>query len=107
VLLASKGRVRAVLTAERHRFLDEEGDPRMWIEEHVDPRFVVVGQEDMVFDVVARLRAEQAEVALLTRDGRLRGPESVVGILTLDDIARCSNLTRHILASGREPECVS
>ena len=107
VLLESDGRIRAVLTAEQHRYLDEEGDPREWTEEHVDPRFVVVSQEDMVFDVVARLRAAQAEVALLTRDGRLQGPDSVVGILTLDDIARCSNLTRHILASGREPGCAS
>ncbi|MFA9459226.1 chloride channel protein [Thiohalorhabdus sp. Cl-TMA] len=102
VLLERDGKVESVLTAERHRFLDEEGEPHAWIEEHVDSRFVVVGQEDMIFDVVAKLRANGAEIALLTRDGRLKGAGSVVGILTLDDIARCSNLTRHILATGQE-----
>ncbi len=99
VLLEEDGQVKAVLTAERHQALDADGHTHTWLEEHVDSGFVVVSQEDMIFDVVAQLRSHEADIALVTRDGRLRSPEDVVGILSLEDIARSSNLTRHMLAS--------
>jgi len=99
VLLEDDGQVVAVLSAEQHALMDEEGDAQEVLEEHLDTNFVVVGQKDMIFDVVAQLRHNRADIALITKDGRLRTADDVLGVLSLEDIARSSNLTRHILAN--------
>jgi len=100
VLLERDGGVEAVLSAERHQEIDEEGNTQAILSEHMDTEFIVVAKGDMIFDVVARMRSEGAEVALITRDGSLRSASEVQGVLSLEDIARTSNLTRHILAHG-------
>lgn len=103
VLVEADGKVQAVLTAERHQALTAEGGATLVLTEHMDPNFVVVGQQDMIFDVLARMRGQGAETALIVRDRPETGrgpisPEQVIGALSLEDIARSSNLTRHILA---------
>ena len=100
VLLEGDRGIEAVLSAERHEAIGSgEGDDRL-LTEQVDTNFVVVAKADMIFDVVAKMRSNGSEVALITRDGRLSSTGDVLGVLSLEDIARTSNLTRHILANG-------
>jgi hypothetical protein len=65
-----------------------------------------VDAEDLVFDVLAKLRESDRDIALLTRDGRLQSPGDVVGIATWHDILLHGNLPlplrrrRHRRAAG-------
>lgn len=101
VLLTDGDRVRAVLSEERLQALDTEGHMRIWTDEHLDRCYVVVAQGDKVFDAVAKMRAAGCDLALVTKDGQMRQPQEVKGVLSLQHIARSSHLTRHILASER------
>ncbi|MGD8828207.1 MAG: chloride channel protein [Gammaproteobacteria bacterium] len=97
VLVIDGDSITAVLTSERHWALTRSGDVQSWLEEHVGSRYIVVGREDMVFDIVGRMRAENVEIALVTPTGKLEHPEDVVGVLTLSDIVRSSRLARQML----------
>jgi CIC family chloride channel protein len=99
VLLTDGDRIHAILSEERVQSLDPEGHAHTWTEEHLKTCFVVVAQEEKVFDAVAKMRAADCDLALVTKDGRLHHPQEVKGVLSLQHIARSSHLTRHILAS--------
>ncbi len=99
VLLTDGERIRAILSEERLQSLDAEGHAHTWTEEHLDTCFVVVAHHDKIFDVVAKMRAQGCDLALVTKDGQLQHPQDVKGVLSLAHIARSSHLTRHILAS--------
>jgi CIC family chloride channel protein len=58
--------------------------------------YIVAAADDMVFDIVGRLRAAKCEVALVTPDGKMSHPREVEGVLTLSDVARSSRLARQM-----------
>jgi len=51
-------------------------------------RYIVAGTDEVLFDVLASLEEAKAEVAVITHSGVLEGPEDVVGILGIEEIAR-------------------
>ncbi|MEJ2033607.1 MAG: chloride channel protein [Deltaproteobacteria bacterium] len=51
-------------------------------------KYIVTGTDDVLFDVLAKLREAEAEAAVITPSGKLNGPEDVIGILGFEEIAR-------------------
>jgi CIC family chloride channel protein len=71
--------------------------------DHVQEHYVVVGKDDMLFDVVSKMRMVNSDLAVVTRNGKLDNTDDVLGILTWGDIVRLSNLPAHLVTRG-EPE---
>lgn len=90
--------IKAIFSSRPHYRLQGRGGVRIrsWMDEHMETDYIVVSAEDMIFDIVGRLRANGAEVALVTADGTMTHPREVQGVLTLSDIARSSRLARQI-----------
>jgi hypothetical protein len=59
--------------------------------------WIVVDPEDVVLDVVGRMRAAATDVALVARHGKLDGLDSILGILTWGDIVSYSNLPLRLM----------
>jgi CIC family chloride channel protein len=95
LITGENDKVRGVLSIERHRF--RGGEEGFYIEENIDSNYIVIKEDDLVFDVVAQLRAAGADIALVSRDGQLKSAGDVTGIVSLRDIANSSSLTAHIL----------
>jgi CIC family chloride channel protein len=96
VLVLDDGNVKAIFSSRRHFRLTRRARIRSWMDEHMATEFIVVGAQDMIFDIVGRLRAADCEVALVTAKGKMEHPREVVGVLTLSDIVRSSRLARQI-----------
>ncbi len=65
--------------------------------------FVVTRADAQLFDVLATMRAEDRDVALITQEGQLESAEDVLGVVTWQDIVEHSNLPRQMLAHiGRQ-----
>lgn len=95
LITSESDKVKGVLSMERHRFLgSEEG---FYIEENIDCNYIVIKEDDLVFDVVTQLRTAGVDIALVTRDGQLGSAGDVTGIVSLRDLANSSSLTAHIL----------
>jgi len=99
VLLTDGKRIKSVRFAERHAVFNIKGH-RHSIKEHITTRFTFIGKNDIIFDVVAKLRAAHCGIALITKDGSFEQPGDVIGALSLNDIARSSYLAKHIITSG-------
>ncbi|MGH8746498.1 MAG: hypothetical protein ACREUK_08405, partial [Burkholderiales bacterium] len=69
--------------------------------EHARPGYAVVTAQDLIFDVLARLRDSGVDIALLTREGKLDGADDVTGIVTWNDILLHGNIP---LPLRRRPE---
>lgn len=74
------------------------------LEEYGAARFIVVSADDVVFDIVARLRGSLCDVALVTDNGELNKPEEILGILTWTDMASGSVLPRPLLERKRRQQ---
>lgn len=96
LVLDADQNVQAIFSSRRHYRLTRRGRIRSWADEHMETNYIVVGAEDMIFDIVGRLRATNCEVALVTADGNMTHPREVQGILTLSDVARSSRLARQM-----------
>jgi CIC family chloride channel protein len=92
VLVTREGKVHGVLTARGIVHLLRRGNRAGTVGEHARPGFGVVHAQDLIFDVLARLRESGADVALLTREGRLDSPDDVTGVVTWNDILLHGNL---------------
>ncbi len=101
VLLMEGKRIKSVLYAVKRKFVDTSGHRHSTTRKHVTNRFVVTGKNDIIFDVVAKLRAAHCKIALVTSDGKLEQPDEVIGAISLDDIAHTSHLARYIIASKK------
>ena len=88
--------IQAIFSSRRHYRLTRRARIRSWADEHMETDYIVVGADDMIFDIVGRLRAAKCEVALVTADGRMSHPREVEGVLTLSDVARSSRLARQM-----------
>lgn len=98
LVLDAEQKIQAIFSSRRHYRLKGRGGIgiRSWADEHMETDYIVVGAEDMIFDIVGRLRAAHCEVALVTADGHMNHPREVQGVLTLSDVARSSRLARQI-----------
>ncbi|MDA3922167.1 MAG: chloride channel protein [Salinisphaera sp.] len=98
LVLDSEQKIKAIFSSRRHYRLKGRGGIgiRSWADEHMETEYIVVGAEDMIFDIVGRLRAAHCEVALVTADGNMTHPREVQGVLTLSDVARSSRLARQM-----------
>lgn len=69
--------------------------------EHIQENFVIVGKDDMLFDVVSKMRDANSDLAVVTDDGKLEKVDDVLGILAWGDIVRISNLPAHLVTLRR------
>jgi chloride channel protein, CIC family len=65
--------------------------------------FAVVRANAQIFEVLATMRAEDRDVAVITREGRLDHSDDVLGVVTWEDIVAHSNLPRHMLPRRDAP----
>jgi CIC family chloride channel protein len=63
--------------------------------------YVVVSGDAQLFDVVAMMRAQHRDVALITRAGELQRVDDVLGVVTWADIIEHSNLPHQMLLLKR------
>jgi CIC family chloride channel protein len=96
VMITEAGELRGVLPLGRIDRLVRLGELGADLAEKMVTRWIVVHQEDVVLDVVGRMRATDTDVALVTRSGELEEPGSVLGILSWGDVVRHSNLPLHL-----------
>lgn len=98
LVLDADQNIQAIFSSRRHYRLKGRGGLgiRSWVDEHMETDYIVVAAEDMIFDIVGRLRAAHCEVALVTADGSMSHPREVQGVLTLSDVARSSRLARQV-----------
>jgi CIC family chloride channel protein len=101
VLLTDGPQVKSVLYAVKRRFIDTKGHRHSTIRKHLTSHFIVTSKNDIIFDVVAKLRTAHCKIALVTSDGKLDQPDEVIGALSLDDIAHTSHLAKYIIASKK------
>ncbi|WP_348765594.1 chloride channel protein [uncultured Salinisphaera sp.] len=96
LVLDAEQKIQAIFSTRRHYRLTRRAKIRSWADEHMETDYIVVAADDMVFDIVGRLRAAKCEVALVTPDGKMSHPREVEGVLTLSDVARSSRLARQM-----------
>ena len=97
LLIMEAGRICGVVSSEvaaRENLLAQAGKK---FGRHVQEHFVVVGREDMLFDVVSKMRNANSDLAVVTADGMLDNADDVLGILSWGDIVRLSNLPAHLV----------
>lgn len=92
LLVTNAEKVEGIVSAD----LLEQGqlheiDPAR-IEELIQRDFVVVAGNDMLFDVVSKMRSNNANLAIVSADGQLDNIGYIRGILTWRDIIQASNL---------------
>lgn len=96
LVLDQNQNIESIVSTKHHYRLGGRRGIRSWLDEHRETDYIVVAADDMVFDIVGRLRATECEIALVTRDGRMTHPREVEGVLTLSDVARSSRLARQM-----------
>ncbi|NNC23673.1 chloride channel protein [Salinisphaera sp. USBA-960] len=95
--------IQSIFSARRRFRFTGRGGIHHWSDEHRDTEYIVVAHDDLMFDVVGRLRAAECEAALVTTDGTIDDPRDVLGVITMSDIARSSRLARQMeLLRGHE-----
>ena len=97
LLILEAGRILGIVSSdvvEREALL---GHGTENVGSHVQAHFVVVGKDDMLFDVVGKMRAANSDLAIITGDGALHTSDDVLGILSWGDIVRLSNLPAHLV----------
>ena len=102
LLVMKSGQVHGIVTAdvvEREQLL---GHTTSNLGQHARDNFVVVAKDDMLFDVVSKMRVANSDMAIVTGDGSLDHADNIIGILAWGDIVRLSNLPAH-LVTRRNP----
>jgi CIC family chloride channel protein len=92
VLLQKDNRIFGIVSSEdieRERLLGRSVED---LRKHVQSNFVVASRDEMLFDVVGKMRAADSDLVVVTRDGGADNMDDVIGVLTWGDIVRLSNL---------------
>lgn len=100
LMVVDQGRVKAVIPAVAVRGFTDAQALADAIAHHERMRYVVLSGQDLMFDVVGRLRDADCEVAVLTESGKLDSADEVRGILTMADIVHGTQLPLQLLESG-------
>lgn len=103
ILVTRDGDVHGVLSARRLLHMLRRGERAGSVGDHAQTSFAVVQAQDVLFDVVAHLRDAATDIALLTKDGRLRTSSDVVGIVTWTDMLLHGNLPLPLRRRHRPP----
>ncbi|KAA0889623.1 chloride channel protein [Pusillimonas sp. ANT_WB101] len=74
------------------------------LRELADLKPVVVESTIQVFDLVSLLRRQRAHNALMTRDGTVAGPDSVLGVVTWEDLVENVNLAGSLDLGNEVPK---
>ena len=104
VLVTRDGMDQGVLSSRRILHMLRRGNHAGTVGEHARSGYAIVNAQDLIFDVLARLRDSGADIALLTREGKLDGADDVTGIVTWNDILLHGNIP---LPLRRRPRAVS
>lgn len=97
LLVLDEGRLVGVVSAEDTEREALLGQLRSNLDGHVKDNFVLAAKDELLFDVVAKMRAADSDLVVVTRDGNLDTVDDVVGVLAWRDIVRLSNLPRHLI----------
>jgi len=97
ILLTEDGIVKGVLSAEQIR---KARRSNMKLTDLAGSPYIVVAAGTSLLDVFTMMRNKDAEVAIITQDGELENVEDVMGILSLAEVARATNLPPHISQSN-------
>lgn len=97
VVITDRGRIRAVIPAPMVQGFDNAEALAAAVRHHERQSYVVVAADDMLFDVIARLRDSGCEIALVTDTGKMRSADEVRGVLTLGDMVQGAQLPRLLL----------
>ena len=101
LLLHDAGRILGIIAAEEAEREALLGQETMKLASRVQENFVIVARDDMLFDVVGKMRVAKSDLAIVTRDGKLEHIDDVLGILSWGDIVYLSNLPAHLVTRGR------
>jgi CBS domain containing-hemolysin-like protein len=71
-------------------------DPGTALRELADTHVTVVKRTIRVFDLIAVLRSQRCRNAVMTRDGTLESADSVVGVVTWEDLVENTNLSDYL-----------
>ena len=109
VLVTQDNKVVGVLSSRRIIHMFRRGDRSGTAGQHARPGYAVVNAQDLIFDVLARLRESGNDMALLTREGKLERVDDVTGIVTWNDILLHGNIPlplrrRRRPGSAQEPQ---
>lgn len=97
VLLDESGALVGVVPARTLRAAFDSGTPSTTpLLELADRKPVVVESTIPVFDLISLLRRQRARNALMTIDGTLTGPDSVLGVVTWGDLVENVNLSGNL-----------
>jgi CIC family chloride channel protein len=105
VLVVSGDRLHAVLPASllRLQLRLRSGAGATRIGDIKGTPYVLTRADAQIFDILATMRAENRDVALITREGLVHSADDVLGVVTWEDILEHSNLHRHMLPRSRGP----
>lgn len=74
------------------------------IQPYMDDAFIVVGKQEMLFDVVGRMRRSGSGAAIVSNDRNDNTPDSLLGVLSWEDISRNSKLPVSLLQKQHPTE---
>ena len=96
IVVVERGRVQTVIPAGTVSGFRQVDQLVSTIKHHEQQSYVVVAGDDMIFDVIARLRASESEVALVTEGGEMTSADEIRGVLTLADVVQSARLPRRL-----------
>lgn len=98
VLVVADGKVKAILPSGKVRRTLKAGDGSTRLNDVEGSTYVVAKAGDQLLDVVAAMRAQSRDVALITRSGTPDDSQDVLGAVTWADIVEHGNFPPHMLA---------
>lgn len=102
LVVTAGGRVHAVIPSAIVRDMTLVGDElKAFIEQRKGQRYIVVAADDMLFDIIARLRDCGCELALVTESGEMNSADEIRGILTLADVIQGTQLPQLLLGEDQ------
>ena len=106
LVLTSDGKPTAIVLSEWLPALRKlpDGPVREVLEPYLDDAFIVVGKQEMLFDVVGRMRRSASGAALVSNDRNDNRPESLLGVLSWEDMSRNSKLPVSLLQKQHPSE---
>ena len=101
VIVVEHGAVRTVIPASTVRGFRKVEALAAAVEHHEERGYVVVADDDMLFDVIGRMREAGCEIALVTGNGEMNSVDEIRGVLSLADVVHGTQLPRPLLERRR------
>jgi CIC family chloride channel protein len=107
LLILEAGRILGIVDADNAEREILRGNGNSKCGKHAQEKFVIVGKDEMLFDVVGKMRAANSDLAVVTANGNVENVDDVLGILSWGDIVRLSNLPAHLVTRQQAAEVPS